>query len=245
MGAVRADISGLDHEVASNLLLDIDIPLLRVAIGVADVEQRAGGALRRRVEIDGRRRRETVVDAQGGKQRGGKGRREQVRRVLRLAAGTARKRVAPGNSIAAPQNRLSAAENVVRHADAWRPIPLVGIHESTSDFLAGDRGVVGSPHESASHRIEIRLPVGNLDRRREVFVAQSEIQRQSLRHPVIVLHVGAVFPLALAGNAEQQRAADAGRITQDETRHGESGIRIDGAAGGDAGAIGRQRSRRN
>src|SRR4051812_27312675 len=108
MTAVSADISRLNHEVAPNLLLNVDVPLLGVAIAVMNVEQRPGGSLRRRGEIDGRRRRDAIVDAQGRKQRGGQGRREQVWRVLRFATGSAGERVAPGNSIAAPQNGFSA-----------------------------------------------------------------------------------------------------------------------------------------
>ena len=58
------------------------------------------------------------------------------------------------------------------------------------------------------------------------------------------LDVGTIFPFSLAGNSQQQRAADTARITEDETRHGEPGIRIDGASRGNAGAIGRQSSRK-
>src|SRR6266446_9813593 len=130
MAAVSTDIGSLDHEVASNLLLDVSIPLLSVAVGVMNVEQGAGGTLRRRGEIDGRGWRETVVDAQSGKQRRGQRRREQVRWVLRFAAGAARERVAPGDAIAAAQNRLPCAENVIRQADTWLPIAPVGEHES-------------------------------------------------------------------------------------------------------------------
>src|SRR5215467_3556745 len=155
MAAVGADISGFDHEVAPNLLLDIDVPLLGVAVGVMNIEQRAGGSLRRRAEIDRRRWRNTVVNAQRGKQRGRQGCREQVWRILRFAARTTSKRVAPRNAIAAPKNRLSAAENVVCHSDAWLPITLVGVHEATPHFISSDCGIFGSSHEAASHRIEV------------------------------------------------------------------------------------------
>src|SRR5260370_31710594 len=43
MAAVSTDVGSLDHEVASNLLLDVSIPLLSVAVGVMNVEQGAGG----------------------------------------------------------------------------------------------------------------------------------------------------------------------------------------------------------
>jgi pimeloyl-ACP methyl ester carboxylesterase len=115
----------------------------------------AAHGARERGEIDGRGCRQTVVDAQSGKQRRGQRRREQVRRILRFAAGTARERVAPGDAIAAAQNRLSCAENVICQADTWLPITPVGIHEAAPDFISGDYGIIGSSHEPPSHRIEV------------------------------------------------------------------------------------------
>src|SRR5262249_55901221 len=151
--------------------------------------------------------------------------------VLRFAARTTRERVAPGNAIAATQDRLSTAENVIRHADTRLPITLIRVHEATPHFVAGDGGVFGSAHEPSCHRVEIRLPVSHLYRRREVLVAHSDVESETLCYPEIVLHVSAVLPFPLAGNAQEQRSADAARITQDEASHRESGIRIDRAPG--------------
>jgi len=36
--SVRADVSEFEHEVPSKLALDIEVPLLRITIGVPDIE---------------------------------------------------------------------------------------------------------------------------------------------------------------------------------------------------------------
>src|SRR5262249_26139877 len=121
--------------------------------------------------------------------------------------------------------------------DTWLPIAFVRVHEPTPHFVAGDRSVFGSPHEPSRVVVEIRLPVGNLHRRRKVLVAQADVECQALGYPEIILRVGAVLPLPLARNAQQQRPADVTRVTQDEAGNCEPRIRIDDAPGGDAGAI--------
>ena len=111
---------------------------------------------------------------------------------------------------AAAHDRLVV--QLVDDADARREVVRVGLHEAA--IL--ERAVAGEDQRlPVPGRIEVRLVVVRLERRRDEVVAQAEVQRQVAVHLPVVLHEAHRRPVPLLDD-EDVRELEVGDVAEQE-----------------------------